>query len=246
MDFRAAFRFPFRGRDKWANLGLVLVCFLIPFVGGIVVIGYQMIMERRLIADIDAEAPRFDFGQFTNYLKIGLWPFLVSLVIMLPLMLLMYLPIFVGLFAIIVAFQKYPVLLIGGIMLLVIAWMLFLGIIVALVQPLVLKSGLEQTFDKAFSWTFFKSWWQKVGWLSVGVMLALMGAWFGVYLLTACTIIGPYVIVPVGFFVGAHVQAQLYRLYLERGGVPLVIQEEGLIGTFPVVPVVVPPPQAGP
>jgi hypothetical protein len=246
MDFRAAIRFPFRGAHKWANLGLVFVCMLIPFIGGVVVSGYQVLMEKRLIADINAEAPRFDFGQFVRYLQIGLWPFLVTLIILLPMLFLFYVPLIVGIVLLVVGVEKHPVPAILGFAILLIVDMLLLVMAMAIVRPLALKAGLEQAFDKAFSWTFFKAWWQRVGWLSVGVTLAFMGMALGFYIVVACTFIGVYALVPLAIFVQAHLQAQLYRLYLDRGGVPLQFEQEPLIGTFPVVPVAVPPPQAPP
>ena len=83
MQFSAALRFPFRGPHVRPNIGCLLVCMLIPFVGALVAIGYLVGVEKALIQNPNADAPKFDFGKFSQYLQRGLWPFLASLILML-------------------------------------------------------------------------------------------------------------------------------------------------------------------
>ena len=69
MGFSDAVRFAVRGPNRWVNIGCLLVCMLIPIVGPMVASGYLIVVEKLLIRYPEAEAPRFDFGQFSMYLR---------------------------------------------------------------------------------------------------------------------------------------------------------------------------------
>lgn len=225
MDYAAAFRFPFKGPHTWPNIGLLLVCFLIPIVGPIVAMGFVVLLEKRLLADPLADAPKFDFGRFTDYLQRGIWPFLVALV-MTPIFMILYIPIFIALFALMVAFEKQPALFFIGLVVVVLLQVaLTIALSVAFV-PLTLKAGLEQTFKGAFDWQFFKSWWRTV-WLQTFLVILIISvaAMLGTLLLL-CTFIGIYAVAGIALMVQAHLYCQLYRLHLARGGKPLTIAPE--------------------
>src|SRR4051812_9952611 len=95
MNYELAIGFPFRGPNAWRNIGLILVCFLIPFVGPMVIVGYIIGVEKILINNIHADAPAFDFGKFSIYLTRGLYPFLASMVLVLVLYALLV-PVVIG------------------------------------------------------------------------------------------------------------------------------------------------------
>ncbi len=83
MRYWAAYKFVWTSRNGWMNLLLASVCILIPVVGALVLIGYvRDVMLARLdtLDDDSLGYPDFDFNLFVEYLKRGLWPFLVSLV----------------------------------------------------------------------------------------------------------------------------------------------------------------------
>jgi len=66
---------------KWMmNLLLAGVCFLIPIVGPMVVIGWLITGFWGRPDQSPRTFPDFDFNLFATYIERGLWPFLVGLV----------------------------------------------------------------------------------------------------------------------------------------------------------------------
>ncbi|HVT82472.1 MAG TPA: DUF4013 domain-containing protein [Phycisphaerae bacterium] len=78
---KRALAFPFRGTHAWANLGCTALCFFIPVIGGLVAQGYLITVEKRLIENLDSDAPKFNFSRFSDYLMKGVWPFLLGLIL---------------------------------------------------------------------------------------------------------------------------------------------------------------------
>src|SRR5262249_37943263 len=86
MQYLRSYLFIFDS-PKWAlNLLLGGVCLFIPAIGGLVVQGYCFeVIEALHRRRRDTDYPDFTFEKFVPYLVRGVWPFLVSLVIMVPL-----------------------------------------------------------------------------------------------------------------------------------------------------------------
>jgi hypothetical protein len=241
MNVSSAIGFPFRGPHVWPNLGLVLLCLLIPVIGPIVVMGYMVGAERALAENIDAAAPRFDFGKFTFYLQRGVWPFLVGLV-----MGLILLPFMWGLIAVGIVggalLGRHPwvgVAMIGGA---VPAYLVLLTVYQVATAPLILKAGLQENFGAGFDLRFLGDYVKRVGLLALGVGLVMVVIIVPLSLVSLCALfVGPLVLSVWLQFVLAHVQMQLYREYLARGGTPIVIKPEPPAPAFPVI---APPPAA--
>jgi hypothetical protein len=232
MDFAAAFKFPFRGPNAWANMGLLAVCFLIPIVGPIVATGFIIVIEKVLIADPLAPAPRFDFSRFSDYLQRGLWPFLIALCLT-PVIMLVQIPILLLMVGGMVAFQNQPALyflLLG----LAIVFQLFVTLLLAVaLQPVMFKSGLEGSFKAGFDKEFFFTYWRTVGGKAILATLTLFIVSFLLAIPLTCTIVGLYALSGYLLLVQAHFQVQLYAHYLARGGKPLHLAPEPPIPPAP-------------
>ncbi|HYH67775.1 MAG TPA: DUF4013 domain-containing protein, partial [Urbifossiella sp.] len=82
MQYHLAFSYFYAKQNGWTNLLLVTLCLFIPFVGPLVLLGYQAEVTERLSRDPDLRRyPDFSFDRFGELLSRGLWPFLVSLVV---------------------------------------------------------------------------------------------------------------------------------------------------------------------
>jgi len=202
------------------------VCVFIPFIGQIVIKGW-MITGFWGRDDERAETfPDFDFGNFGKYLERGLWPFLVTLVS--SLVLGMVFAVFLVPFAMITS-------LLGGshghengcigafiALFMCLFYIVMIVAILFLLTPLVLRASITQDFGQAFNFPFVKRFvslvWKEIL-LSSLFQIVVSMALVGLGALALC--VGMYfALVPV-YFCWMHLQKQLYRLYLSRGGEPV-------------------------
>jgi hypothetical protein len=230
IQFMEAYRYVFNSPSWTLNLLLVTVCQLIPIIGPIVVLGYQFEIVEALQRDPRQTYPEFNFDRFVDYLKRGLWPFLVSLlvgvVLSIPLTIVMYVLmaiVFVAAGAggndpsvfLVVVGMAFVFLLVLGISLLM--WLV--------VIPMVLRAGLAQDFAEGFNLDFIKSFTAKV-WREV-LMCGLFMMFSGMLLMLVGAIVfcvGMYVAMALVTLAYAHFYFQLYQVYLARGGKPIPLK----------------------
>jgi hypothetical protein len=183
-----------------------------------------------LPADPDPETeayPDFTFNRFTEYLTRGIWPFLVRLIVGLP----------VGiLFSLVFMFGMVGLGVSGGgnagvgvaifFVVAVLVYFLFVILMAVLSAPLYLRAGLSGDFGSAFSMPFFRDFLRRVGKEVVLAQLFLMGTSLILSLLglMACYV-GLFPVMALIMFASHHLDLQLYQLYLERGGMP--VEAEG-------------------
>lgn len=208
------------------NMLLGGVCILIPIVGILVLMGWLITGFWAREDERFETFPDFDFGKFGKYLERGLWPFLVTLVASLPLLAVMFV-------------LMIPIMLIGAlfsgdggdgnglagaiIAILMIGFYFLMMIVLALVMaPLTLRASLTQDFAKSFNIAFVRRFisltWKEIilSWL----FLMVVSIGFSVIgLLAFC--IGAYFAFVPSYFAWAHLNKQIYRLYLSRGGEPV-------------------------
>lgn len=224
MNYFAAYRFPFES-PKWAlHLLIGTVCQFVPIVGPFVLMGYiYSVIEAKLRHGRD-QFPDFDFNQLSAYLVRGVWPFLVSLVTALPMMVLMipaFLIVFIGMAS---ADQSdgppwFAIILFIG-------WMLVFAVLMLVIQivslPMLLRAGLSQDFASAFSIAYVRDFLSRV-WKEL--LLSLLFLWVTApFVLLAGLLllfIGLYPATVVILFAQFHFHYQLYELYLQRGGTPI-------------------------
>jgi hypothetical protein len=210
--------------SNWTmNILLEGVCALIPAVGPIALAGYNLGVIVHLHERRESEYPAFDFGRFVDYLKRGLWPFLVSLVlgfISAPIAWLLMGLAFAG-------FALSPTL---GVVLTAVAGVLFLWLVVGIhvcIMALTLRAGLMQDFGAGFSLAFLRGFLGRVWVEAVLAMLFMCVVAIPLTLagfLAMC--VGVYAAAALMTFIHWQLNLQLYELYLERGGDPLPISVE--------------------
>ncbi len=200
------------------------VCMLIPGVGPIVSSGY---MFRRFARERKGHPVEdFDFNHFVEYLKIGVWPFLASLVLSLlfiPLMLVAMVPMMAGPFLEEIS-EKMALILLGvGFAIYLLSFL----VLMLFTIPVILRSGLMMDFKSGFSWKFISSFIKKVGWslmlyysllVIISIPLSLVG-----YL---ALIIGIYVVMVWVQLAMMSLIFQHYDLFVHRGGEEIIFTDE--------------------
>jgi hypothetical protein len=210
MQYLRAYQSIFENPNWTTNLLLGSVVSLIPAIGGILLNGYCFDCTEDLYKTRGQRYPDFNFSRFVEYLLRGLWPFIISLCIGMPVGMVLG----VVNFTIVFAFPG----LVG------LAFILFLGFTVIVLEMLVLTpalmyAGLRQELDVSGTYRFVRDFLPRAWvelllselFLMVTGMLVMM-----VGVLMCCIGILPAVVVVS--LARAHILYQLYELYLQRGG----------------------------
>jgi hypothetical protein len=235
---------------KWlTNLLLAGLCSLIPVVGPMVVLGWLLGGFWGRGTYQAAAFPDFDFSRFGDYLTRGLWPMVVALVAGVVIAPVMWLICFVPLMGMGVlagghgrqgseaaALVMVP-LMVGAVLVVTVVFGLLL-------KPLMLRAALLQDFPKAFDfgWAlrFLKYTWLECVLATVFLWLASLALAL-VGLMALC--VGIYFVSGPVYFAMAHLDRQLYLLFLERGGDALELSPKLREGP-PAIPAPPPPPLA--
>jgi hypothetical protein len=160
-----------------------------------------------------------------------LWPFLVNLVLVLPLIVIIYIVMGIGFMLLAVVAQAAGkdaagvIIGLGSIVFVMLEFVMILLVTLA-IQPFMLRAGLSQDFGQAFKFGWAMDY-LKRNWLEIilfqlffmvtGVPLMLAGA------LVFC--IGAYAAGALLILAQAHMLLQLYNLHLARGGEPIPLKE---------------------
>jgi Protein of unknown function (DUF4013) len=227
MNYLQSYGFLFRS-PKWAqNLLLCTVAPFVPVAGAMVVLGYHFDIVEALHWRGDRDYPDFDFDRLLHYLTRGAWPFLVQLIVVLPLVGLFLVLYFAFGFGVMTAIlpggdpsQLPLVLALGGCAL---AFCILVDLVAALfLLPMVLRAGLMSDFGAGFSWPFIRDFLRRT-WLPAllaELFLALTGTAVVVAGLLLCGV-GIYPAAALLSFARAYLLYELYEEYLRRGGVEI-------------------------
>jgi len=236
VDVKRAFTFVFKAEEGYRTLLMCALYMFVPVVGGLAFQGYMVRLTKNLVVRGDDRAmpPMDGFGDLIN---LGIPPFVVSMIAMFPLMFIMYFGM--GL-AVVVAMVLAGVAS-GGLMAagldpaissmvgLVVAILAgvttFVLVYVAMIlvaYPLQAAMTLVDVSGKInYAWnfaaikdfmrvlkpdyrrSFIKMMLANILVLTIGLLLCGIGYMPGLVVMT---------------FASAHLRAQLYRLYLARGG----------------------------
>lgn len=239
MQYMYGYQFVFESSNWMLNVLCGTLCVLIPIVGPIVFIGYQYEVIESLHRWPQQIYPDFAFERFVDYLKRGVWPFLVSLVaslVLAPVMIVLEL----GMFAIFMAASAVDesmavVVIVLGMLAF---WLVMLAISMLFglaITPMLLRAGLAQDFATAFDIAFVKDFirrmWADMLWIflfltATNMILTLAGF--------ALFCIGVYFVMPLVWLAQAQLTYQLYEIYLARGGEPIPLKEPEVIVATPV------------
>jgi len=178
-----------------------------------VLLGYRAEVTERLARDPDLRRhPDFAFDRFMELLTRGLWPFLISLVT--AVVLVMLLAFAGGAAAGAAAGEPVVGFVVGG------ALYLVVGLTVsALTMPMVFHAELANRFDLGGGFRFAVAFLKLVGGKAVVTYLVYCVLTIPLTLvgLLAC-FIGVYPASVVAIMAGQHLMVQLYLDYLDRGG----------------------------
>jgi hypothetical protein len=255
MQYMRSYNYIFENPNWLMNVVWGGLCFLsatvIPYVGQLVYLGYQIEVLEALTLNRGTRYPDFDINRFGDYLGRSIWPFLAALVaglVMVPVMLiLMFVTIFgcAGIGAAVGGGGGNGE--IGGIIAMlgmILGFLLTMAIAIGMnivVMPMMIRAGLAQEFGAAFEFGWIKDFLKKtwvemiLAMLFLGItslLLSLLG-------MLAC-FVGLFAVIPIVSLAQAHLWYQLYMLYLSRGGTPVPLKPQ----TPPVTqPAYVPPQQ---
>ncbi len=243
------------GKVGWGTL-FILSSMCIPVFGQLVLLGWNSLMLRRAVSGQDSPLPRleFDFDYMLKLVGAGIKPFLASMLWSMPFVALMmggYCCIYIGMFGMLGGVAAGAeaggeagagIGLVLGIVLMCLAFVLLFALIIAanmIMQIAVLRAeitddvGAALRFGEVMTMTKMLMKELFIGLLVmqlVGMCVAFAGI-LSLYLLLFPGIVVMQVIVT--FF-----RAELYRVYLEKGGQPLPVGPLAVEGGDP--------PQVGP
>jgi hypothetical protein len=224
MEFGLAFRYAIDRNGGWTNILLVTVCFLIPIVGPIVMMGYRAEVAEALIRDPDLRRhPLFKFDRFAEYLSRGVWAFLIALIVSIPLMVLIFAAMMIGMM---LDMQQAggrggpPVM---TFVLYGIAYAVGLPLTMAFSIPMTFHAELTARFDLPGAYRFAISFWKLIGGkaLVAGIVFMILSTLLTFVGLLLCCV-GVYPATAIASMAAQHLMVQLYLEYLNRGGEPLV------------------------
>ena len=223
MDFGLAFRYVIDRNGGWTNVLLVTVCFLIPAVGPIVLMGYRAEVAEALIRDPDLRRhPLFKFDRFVEYLTRGIWAFLIALIVSIPLIILIMAAMMIGMALDMQAGGR------GGppvmtFVLYGIAYAIGLPLTMIFSIPMTFQAELTARFDLSGSFRFTVSFWKLVAGkaLVAGVVFMVISTLLTLVGLLLCCV-GIYPATAIATMAAQHLMVQLYLEYLSRGGEPLI------------------------
>lgn len=227
MEYWEAVRFVWQNPNWVANLLMASLCMfaasVIPVLPQLVLIGYQCEVMESLILRPRMTYPDFKFDRLAEYLTRGLWPFLVALLVGIATVPLILLVSAVPIIAIIVLANamgdnaELGIVLLG-LMLFVLIFVMGICCNVTMV-PFLLRAALTQdlgaSLDLAFARDFVRRMWKET--LTAGLFMMLVGFVAQLVGLVLC-FVGIFLTFPILQFAQAHLAAQLYRVYLARGG----------------------------
>jgi hypothetical protein len=241
MKYIEAYRFPFRS-PKWVhNLLCCLVAAFVPIAGAMVIHGYQFeIIEALHLRRKEDDYPEFDLNRLLKYLVRGAWPFLVQLIIGLPIGFLAVIPLLVCYFGFLISMAPAG----GGgssggspwtpvwAVLLVVSYLfaLFVQVVgMVIATPLALRAGLMQEFGAAFNWQFARDFLGRMWGLTLLAELFLIFSALVLQLagmLAFC--VGWLLVVPLVQLAQAYLLWELYEEYLRRGGTEVALQVQAV------------------
>jgi hypothetical protein len=230
MRYLRAYQFVFISPKWFANLGISIICGIVPVVGQIVLMGYHFEMIEAMLRDGEENYPDFDVNRLMPYLIRGAWPFIIQLVASIPLALIMVTCYFVFV-GVMVTSQGEPDV---GVLLTFAS--LFFGaaafggvVLPLLVLPLEIRAGLTKSlqaaFNREFYFEFVKTCWKELILTQLFIFVSgtfLMGLGF------LLCIIPFYFAWAWTTYARTHLIYQIYCRYLEKGGVPPAVKDEAV------------------
>lgn len=219
MQYLRAYRSVLAGPHRRTNLLCGAVCQMVPVLGQIVFTGYAFERIEAFREEDDAGLPAFDLDRVGAYVTRGLWPFLVQLGVLLPVLFVLWLVAFLlGALATDVRGSVLPRVLltgVGPVSFLVLVW-LSVGL-----APVTLHVGFRQDLQGDIV-PFVKDFLRRVGREALLAQVFLGATSLALVALGSVLCCVPaYFALGLAHFAQYHLLAQLYELYRQRGGAPV-------------------------
>lgn len=234
MEYMRSYQYIFENPNWMMNVLWGFLCIIstsiIPIIGQLVLLGYQYEVIEALFLARGARYPDFDINRFADYLGRSIWPFLVQLIaslVIAPVIVLFSVVFMIAVSAGAAAGGDNfgPIIAIFGFAIAFVVIFALALAMAAVLMPMTLKAGLQQDLGAAFDFAWIKDFIAKT-WLEMVLsflFLAFTGFLFTMLgLLLFC--IGMYAGIAVVMLAQAHIQYQLYSLYLARGGTPIPLK----------------------
>lgn len=232
MRYLESFQYIFAHPEWVTSVLLASVCMLIPVLNQILLQGYMFEIVESMHRFPGQLYPKFDFNRFSQYLMRGIWPFLVAMIVGFV----VQMPLFCGIYGVFIAGM------IGmsaggdkqaaeaGILVMLPCFYLSIFLIIIIVQivsmPFLLRAGLSQDFALSFKFGWVKDFLSKM-WVEIVVsQLFLSAVSLFVILPLSCltAFIGLLPLAVMWFLAHAHLNWQMYSIYLARGGEPIPLK----------------------
>jgi len=218
-----AFKDFFTTPKKWPTFWCIVLCNIIPVAGPMVAMGY--FFQRFTRVRNQMPAPDFDFNQFGDYLKLGLWPFLASMVASLIILPFIVIAMILFMVAAAMAENSEIVALVCGLFafLFYLAGFFVIGLVSA---PVLLSAGIQQDFKSGFNKAYIIGFIKNVGMKMIGTFILFGLMMIIPMLILYFTIVGLIVAGALVSFAMYHLYFQFYDLNIERGGQQLPVAPE--------------------
>lgn len=250
MEYVRSYQYIFENPNWMMNVLWGFLCIIstsiIPILGQLVFLGYQYEVIEALFLARGARYPDFDINRFADYLGRSIWPFLVQLIgglVIAPVIIL-----FSFLLAFVVAAGASaggddfgPIIAIIGFFFVFVLIFALAVAMAAVLTPMTLKAGLQQDLGAAFDFAWVKDFIAKT-WLEMVLSFLFLALTAMLFTMLGALLfcIGMYAGIAIVMLAQAHIQYQLYSLYLARGGTPIPLKVRP--APMPVPPGYVPPP----
>lgn len=231
MRYLRSYRFLFDNAHWAINLLAATLCQAIPVVGPMVFTGYALEMIEAIERGSDRDCPLFDRDRVRPYLWRGLWPVIVQVIAVLPVLLLAWI---VGMVLVAVIAGEPQRSTTGArlaLAALVPLGLLAIGLISVPLAPVTLFVGLRQEVNGAMM-AFTHDFLQRVGRETYLAQLFITLTGGSIVLFGSILVCVPvFPALAIVHFAQYHLLAQLYRLYRERGGEPLTVRQPAAAAT---------------
>ena len=229
IDFGRAVGAPFKSPNWVMNVVWLVICFLLSMVvvGGIILYGYQFDVIDRRSRGRGTTWPDFDANRFGEYLSRGLWPWLVNIVLGMAIVIPMWVVMGISM-AVIGAVFGDPAeggSPLGALLVFAVLGVFMLALIAAtmfILGPCVLRAGLANDFGQGFNFRWAidfgkRTWGQMILAFLFAMVIGIVAEFAGAL---AC-FVGLLVTFPIAQLMITDFGAQLYDIYLTRGGEPV-------------------------
>ena len=224
----------FQSPQWMVNIFWLFVCGLLGTVviGSLIAIGYQMEVIRRRSLGRDRDYPDFDPNRVADYMIRGLWPFLVYFI---SGMVITVTAVMIG--AVIVCICVLPfannqgdppgIVIFIMVALLIVLFLAMMAAMVFVTGPMTLRAGLTNNLQEGFRMSWVKDFAKRMwGPLLLGLLYSIVMALVAEVVGSILCLVGLFF--TMGWFqlFAADLAAQLYDIYLNRGGESIPMADE--------------------